>query len=106
MEANPEELKSAVVHEEASKEEAALETFRALMKQYGDQYLVVGCHRKLKKWNQGDGGSWKKLAATCRGMTRRAIPARCKGHGCQGQGKNNIVQGTRKVQIFGKKNVG
>jgi hypothetical protein len=37
-EANPEEMKSTVVHEEVPKEEAAVETFGALIKRYGDQH--------------------------------------------------------------------
>jgi hypothetical protein len=36
MEANPEEMKSVAVHEEVPKEEAAVETVRALNKLYGD----------------------------------------------------------------------
>jgi hypothetical protein len=36
-------------------------------------------------------------------MTSRAGLAQCKGHGCQGKGKDSVVQGTRKGWTFGKK---
>jgi hypothetical protein len=41
LEANPEEIESEVEYEEVPKEEAAVETFRALEKWRGDQYLAV-----------------------------------------------------------------
>jgi hypothetical protein len=44
MEANPEEIESVMVHEEAPKEEAAVQTFGALKKRNGDRHLVLG-HR-------------------------------------------------------------
>jgi hypothetical protein len=84
------EIQSAAVHEEVPREER---TVRALKKRYGDKHLAVGYHQQLKKWTQGDGGSRKKLAATCRGMTRHAIPAPRKGHGCQGPGMDSVVRG-------------
>jgi hypothetical protein len=62
-------------------EEAAVKPVRAQKKRCGDWQLAVRRHGQLKKWNQGNGGSWKKLTASCRGMIRRAIPAWNKGHG-------------------------
>jgi hypothetical protein len=59
MEANPEEMKSATMHEEVPKEEAEVKTIRALKKRYVDQHLVIGHCRQLKKRAQGDGGSWR-----------------------------------------------
>jgi hypothetical protein len=76
MEATPEEMKFVAVHEEVPKEEAAVKTVRELKKRYGDQYLVVGRRRQLRKRTRGDGGSRKKLAAARRGMTFSAIPHR------------------------------
>jgi hypothetical protein len=35
-------------------------------------------------------------------MTHHAIPAQCKGHCCQGQGKDKVVPRTQKGQTFGK----
>jgi hypothetical protein len=61
--ANPEEMESVAVHEEIPKEEAAAEMVRALK----DQHPAVKCRSKSKKWTQGNGVSWKKLAAACRG---------------------------------------
>jgi hypothetical protein len=73
-----------------------------MKKQYGDRHLAVG-HRQLRKQTQGDGGSWKKLATACRGMTHRAIPALCKEHGHQGPGRNNVARGNLTGQTFRKR---
>jgi hypothetical protein len=66
------EVESKAEHEEVPKEEASVNTFRALKKRHGDRHLAIGRCGQPKKWTQGDGGSWKKLAATCRGMTHHA----------------------------------
>jgi hypothetical protein len=50
LEANPEELKSVVEHQEVPKEEAAVKTVRAQKEQYGNQHLAVWHHQQLKKW--------------------------------------------------------
>jgi hypothetical protein len=81
LEANPERKKSVAVHEKVLKEEVALK------KQHGNWHLAIGPSEKLKEWTQGDGGSWKKLAVTCRRMTRHAIPTWREGHGYHGQGQ-------------------
>jgi hypothetical protein len=92
QEANPEGMKSIVEHQEVPKEEAAVKTVRALKLRYGEQHLVVGRRRELKKRSHGDGAPpWKKLAATCRWMTHRAVPAWRKGHNHQGSGMDSIV---------------
>jgi hypothetical protein len=44
MEANPEEIKSAAVHEEVPKAEAAVKTVALLKKGHGDRHLAVRCH--------------------------------------------------------------
>jgi hypothetical protein len=102
LETNPVKLDTMVEHQEVRKEEASVETFGALTKQYGDKYLATERNLQLKKWNQGYGGSWKKLAATCRGMTCHAIPALGKGHGQQSVGLDD-VQGTQKGGMFRKR---
>jgi hypothetical protein len=81
-----------VVHEEVPTEGAIVKIVRALKEQYGDCHLAIGRHQQLKKQNQGDGGSWKKLVATHRGMTHHVIPALCKGHGRQGPGRDNVAR--------------
>jgi hypothetical protein len=96
LEANPEETEPEAAHEEVPKEDAAMKTFGALKKRHGDRHLVGRRRGQPKKRTQGDGGSRKQLAAACRGMARRAIPATRKGHGHQGPGKDNVVQGPRK----------
>jgi hypothetical protein len=88
MEADPEEIKSIAEHMEVPKKEAAVKPVRALKKRHGGQNLAVRCCQKPKKRTQGNVGSYKTLAAACRGMTCRAIPVQNKGHCCQGQGKN------------------
>jgi hypothetical protein len=50
---------------EVPKEKATVEPIRALEDQYGDRRLAVRRHEQLKKWSWGDGGSQKKMAATC-----------------------------------------
>jgi hypothetical protein len=64
--ANPEEMESDAVHEEVSKEEAAMKIVRALKKRYEDRHLTIMRHGQAKKRTQGDGGSRKKLTAACR----------------------------------------
>jgi hypothetical protein len=81
MEANLEEMKSVAVHTEVPKEEAALKTVRALKERYGVWHLTVEHRRQPKKWTQGNGGSQKKLAAACKGMTYCAGVAWHKGRG-------------------------
>jgi hypothetical protein len=96
LETNQEEIESEAEHEVVPEEEAAMETFGALKERYGDRHLAVRRHSQPKKRIQGNGVSWKKLAAACRGMTRRAIPAWLKKHCCQGQGQDKAVPGTQK----------
>jgi hypothetical protein len=81
LEASPEEIESEVEHEEVPEEEAAVETLGALKKWYGARDLAVGCRWQLKKQTQGDCGSWKKLAAACREITRHAGVLWHKGRG-------------------------
>jgi hypothetical protein len=85
LEANQEKSDTVAEHQEVPKEKVAVETIRALEDQYGDWHLAVGHRQQLKKWTQGDGGSWKKMGATCRHITHRAIPAWCKGRDHKGQ---------------------
>jgi hypothetical protein len=94
---------SQAEHEEVPKIEAAVETFGALKERLRDQHLAVRCCGQLKKWTQGNCGSQKKLAATCRGMTGHAGVVRRKGHSCQGPGKDSVVQGTQKERTFGRR---
>jgi hypothetical protein len=64
-----------VEQQEIPEEEAAVETIGALE----DRCLAIGRCQQLKKQTQGDGESQKKLVAVHRWMTRRAVPARCRG---------------------------
>jgi hypothetical protein len=92
-----EEIESEVEHEGVPKEEAAVQSVRALKNRHGNRNLAVGCRGQLKKWTQGNGGSRKKLAAACRGMTCCAIPAWHKA-----QGQDSAARGVPKEQMFGK----
>jgi hypothetical protein len=102
MEACPEEMKSVVEHQEVPKKEAGvdMEMIRTLKEWYGDQHLAIVRCQQLKKQTQGDGGFWKKLANSHRGMTLHAIPASRKGHGRQGPGRNNVMRGAPKGQTL------
>jgi hypothetical protein len=79
LEASPEETEFEVEREEVPKEEATVETFGALKKQYKDWHLVIRCRGQPKKWTQGSGGSQRKLAAACRGITYLAGVTRPSG---------------------------
>jgi hypothetical protein len=105
LETNPEETETVAGQQEVTKEEAPVKTVRALKKRHGDRNLAVRHRRQLKKRTQGNGGSRKKLAAACRGVTRRAIPAQRKGHYCQVQGKDKAVSRTEKGRTFGKRHL-
>jgi hypothetical protein len=59
MEANPEEMQSKAVHQEVPKEEAVVETGRALNKQLRGQHLATGRRDQLEERTQGNCGSRK-----------------------------------------------
>jgi hypothetical protein len=103
MDANPEETKSVASQEEAPKEDAAVETGRALNKRHKGRHLAVLRRGKAKERTQGSGGSRKKLATGSRRMTRRAGMARCKGHGRKRQNKDYIARGTQKGRTYEKR---
>jgi hypothetical protein len=54
------EAESDAEHEEAPKEEAAVELFGTLKKRHGDRHLAVGYRGKPNERTQGNGGSRKK----------------------------------------------
>jgi hypothetical protein len=91
------------VHEDVSKEEAAVQNCESTKNLYGDRHLTVRRRRQPKKQTQGNGGSQKKLAAARGRLTCRAVPARREGHGRQGPGKDSVVQGAQKRRTFGKR---
>jgi hypothetical protein len=103
MEASPEEMKSVAVHEEVLKEEALVNIVGTLKERYRDQHLTIWRRRQAKKRTQGNGRSRKKFAAFRRGLTCCVVPARHKGQGRQGAGKDHIVQDTQKGRTFGKR---
>jgi hypothetical protein len=78
------------------KEEATVETVRALKKWHKYRHLTVRHCGQLLKWTQGNGGSRKKLAAACRGMNQRAIPSWFKFHSRKGIGRDKVAKGTPK----------
>jgi hypothetical protein len=97
------EVGSVAVHEEAPKEDAALKPIGALKKRHGDRNLAVRPCGQPKKWTQGNGGSRKELVAACRGIARRAIPARRKGHVRQGYGQDSVARGAPKGRTLERK---
>lgn len=90
-----------------------MKTVTALMTQYEDQHLAVMHRGQPKKRTQGNGGSWKKMAAARRGMTHHAGVVRRKGRGHTGptveqrrwkfQTRDSVTRGTSKGQTFGKR---
>jgi hypothetical protein len=93
VEVNREKSEAVVEHQEVPKEEATVEAIGALEDQYGDQHLAKGHGQHPKKQIQGNGGSWKKLAAACRWMTCCTISAWHEGHGCQRPGRDSVARG-------------
>jgi hypothetical protein len=84
MDANPEEMKSVVVHEGVPKEEAAVRTLKSTEEVVWGPACSCRAPLKVKKWTHGNGGSRKKFATASRRMTCRAIPALRKGRCCWG----------------------
>jgi hypothetical protein len=72
--------------------EVEIVVYVALKDRYGDWHLAVG-RRPLPKKRIHDYGGSRQKSLTARGrLTCRAVPAPRKGHGCQGQSKDNDVQ--------------
>jgi hypothetical protein len=92
------EVEFEAEHEEVHKEEATVKPVRALKKWHGDWNLAIRHCQKPKKRAHGNVGYRKKLAASCRGMTHRAIPVQHKG-----QGQDNVARGAPEGQTFGKR---
>jgi hypothetical protein len=87
-------------HQKVPKEEATLETIRALEDQCRDCYLAVGQHERLEKRTQGNSGSWQKLAAAQGQLTRHTIPAlqkECSHRGC-GKTTDDGIRGWNRRQ--------
>jgi hypothetical protein len=100
LEASLEERVSKLEHEEVPKEDAVVETFGAL-KAWGS----ASSHKvpQSAKWTQGSCGYQKKLVTAQGWLTCHVIPAWCKGHSFQGQGKDKAVPRTQKEGTFGKR---
>jgi hypothetical protein len=113
MRLTPYSPESEAEHEEVPKEEAAVETFRALRKRHGDRHLAVRRRAQQKKRTQDNCGSRKKLAAARRGMIRRVGVAWRKGRGHTGptveqrwlkkRTRGNVARGTLKRRPFVKR---
>jgi hypothetical protein len=101
LEVNREKSDSVAVHEEASKEGAAVETFRVLKKRHGDWHPALGRRGKPKIRTQGKSWSPRKLAAGDRRTTQRERAARRKRHSCNGQDKDKALPRTQKGRTFG-----
>jgi hypothetical protein len=90
LKANPEEdMESEVEHWEIPMVEATVKSSGKMKKRQRGHHRASGRHREPKELTQGDCGSQKKLAATCRKVSRHAAMAQHKG---------NIF---RKIQIQG-----
>jgi hypothetical protein len=57
LETNQEKSEAVTEKQDAPKEEAAVETIRALDDLYADRHLAAGRCRQHRKRTQGDGGS-------------------------------------------------
>jgi hypothetical protein len=79
VEANSRELQFVAVHQEAPKEQDAVEIISALKDRPGDRHLIVVSRRQTKKLTQEDGGNLQKLAIARGLFRRRTILALSKG---------------------------
>jgi hypothetical protein len=79
-EPNPEDMQSEVEHREVPMEEAAVKSLRTMKKWHRGRHLAAGRRGEPKEPNQGDCGSWRKLAAACRKVSHHAAVAWQKGN--------------------------
>jgi hypothetical protein len=77
-EADSVELESIAMHREVLMKDAAVKPVKGRKKRYRGQHLAAERRREPKELTQGDCGSWRKLAATCRKVSRCAAVAWCK----------------------------
>jgi hypothetical protein len=80
LEEYPEEIKSIAVHEEDPMEKAAVKYSGTMKKRHMGQHLAAGRRGEPKELTRGDCGSWRKLSAACRKVSRHAAVARRKGN--------------------------
>jgi hypothetical protein len=100
LEANPEKSDAVAEHQEAPKEETAVETIEVFIDQNGDHHLAVRHRRQPKKRTQGDGGSRNNLtAAGHRGPT--VEKRRWKGPECNNGIRNRGLK--QKLRLGNKK---
>jgi hypothetical protein len=78
-ELNPEDMESEVEHREVPMEEAAVKSLGTMKERKRGRHLAAGRHRESKEMTQGDCGSQRKLAATCRKVSRYAEVAQREG---------------------------
>jgi hypothetical protein len=100
LETNPEETESGANHWEVPKEDATVETGRALNKRHRGQHVATGWRSQLEERTWGNCESHKKLGAACRKMAHHAGAAWCKGNVGKNQTRDKVVQGTPKGQVL------
>jgi hypothetical protein len=100
MKANPEEIESEAEYEKVHKEHATVETGRAPNRQHTDRCLARKRRGQPEDRTWGNCGSWKKLTATGRTVTRCAGVGQRKGNVVGKNWTRGMVQGTLKRQTF------
>jgi hypothetical protein len=78
MELTPEMMQSTGEHREVPTEEATVKSLGTMKKWHRGRHLAAGQCGEPKELTRGDCGARRKLAATCRKMSHRAVVARCK----------------------------
>jgi hypothetical protein len=97
MDTNPGEQKSVAVHEEIHKKEATVEISGTMKKGHRGRNLAAGHHGEPRERTRGNGGSGKKLAASCRGITCRVGGAQHKGNVIRkNRTRDNVEEETQK----------
>jgi hypothetical protein len=80
IETSLKEMKAVVKHQEVPMEEAAVKSSGTMKRRHRGQHLAAGRHGEPKELTQGECGSWRKLAATCRKVSRHAAVEQRKGN--------------------------
>jgi hypothetical protein len=80
LKANPEEVESELERQEVPKEDAIVKPVKRWKKQHRNRHLAAGGRGEPKELTREDYGSWRKMAAACRKLSRCAAMAWRKGN--------------------------
>jgi hypothetical protein len=92
------------MHQQVPMEDAIVKPIGGRKKWHRGRHLAAGCRREPKELTRGDCGSQRKLAATCRKVSRHARVAWCKRNIITNNWiRDKVWWGTRIVQTLRKR---